>query len=65
MPTPIKTILNELDEMIEAANPKGGGAPIGPIIGIGNLVNNKWPTIRKVLAAAAGQAERDHDASAD
>lgn len=56
MPTPIEKIIAELDELMEEANPKDGSAPLGPIVQIGNLINNKWPTIRKALTPTAGQS---------
>jgi hypothetical protein len=55
--TDIKQIIARIDELMEAANPPDGSAPLGPIVQIGNLINDKWPTIRKALQKAedAGQ----------
>jgi hypothetical protein len=54
----IKAIVDEIDELMEAANPKNGSAPLGPIVQLGNLINNKWPTIRAALIRVSGEEAR-------
>lgn len=47
----IKQIVAEIDELMEAANPSDGSAPLEPVLKLGNLLNAKWPTIRKALVS--------------
>lgn len=47
----VQKIVVEIDELVSAANPDDGSAPLGPVVQMGNLLNNKWPTIRAILVA--------------
>lgn len=49
MSTPIKDIVDRIDELMEKANPEDGSAPMQPVLEMGNYLNEVWPTIRNHL----------------
>lgn len=49
MPTPIKEIVERLDDLLVAAMPKDGSAPLGPVFDAGNYLMAVWPTMRAKL----------------
>ena len=49
---PVARIVAQIDGCIADANPKDGGAPLAPIVKIGNLIHNTWPMLRAALLAA-------------
>jgi hypothetical protein len=49
MSTPIKDIVDRIDELVEKANPEDGSAPMQPVLELGNYLNEVWPTVRKRL----------------
>lgn len=49
MATPIKEIVERIDDMMAAALPADHSAPLGPVIEAGCYLTRVWPTMRKKL----------------
>lgn len=45
----MKRLIAEIDKLVKGANPPDGGAPLGPVVQIGCLVNREWDFIKRFM----------------